>query len=275
MIGDSSRFDTMRNCEVTHSYAVFGVPTWATANISPPDLTRRAAILRQELPAAQHRASLGKGLAAGPRRCHGEVMTNRPSKLRWNHNIHYHRLILAAVPQSARSALDVGTGNGLLAADLHKHIPEVTGLDVDADVLESARIEDPEVNWILGDVLTFPFEQASYDVVASVATLHHLPDIAQTLARLADLVAPGGVLAVVGLARSTRPTDVFYDLAGVVQHQFFKRRYSVWEHSAPIVWPPPHSYSDVQRAARRVLPNAEWTRLAMWRYGLVWHKPVS
>ena len=36
----------------------------------------------------------------------------------WNHNIHYHRLILDAVPPGARRALDVGCGEGTLARQL-------------------------------------------------------------------------------------------------------------------------------------------------------------
>ncbi|MGB3481797.1 MAG: class I SAM-dependent methyltransferase [Mycobacterium sp.] len=202
-------------------------------------------------------------------------MTSQGPITRWNNNIHYHRVILEAIPAAARTALDVGTGNGLLAADLHKLLPEVTGLDADADVLESARREDPEVNWLVGDIMTYPFEPASFDVVASVATIHHLPDVTQTLTRLAELVAPGGVLAVVGLARSTRPGDALYDLAGLVQQQRFKRRYGIWEHSAPIFWPPPHSYAEARRAARQVLPGARWTRLTMWRYALIWDKPTT
>ena len=42
---------------------------------------------------------------------------------RWNHNLHYHRLVLDAVPAHARTALDVGTGDGLLAADLRRRVP--------------------------------------------------------------------------------------------------------------------------------------------------------
>ncbi len=194
--------------------------------------------------------------------------------LRWNHNIHYHRVILAAVRAGARTALDVGTGNGLLAADLHASIPDVTGLDANADVLECARREDSGVNWLHGDVLTYPFEQAAFDVVASVATIHHLPDLRQTFIRLADLTAPGGVLAVVGVAASTRLVDALFDGAGVVQHQWYSRRRSLWEHSAPTVWPPPHSYSDVRRIAAEVLPGMVWTRLALWRYAVVWRKPL-
>lgn len=200
--------------------------------------------------------------------------SGRVTGTRWNHNIHYHRLILDAVPAATRTALDVGTGNGLLAAELHQNIPDVTAIDADADVLDSARGEDSEVEWILGDVLTYPFEPESFDAVVSVATLHHFPDLAQALSRLANLTAPGGVLAAVGLARSTRPSDFIRDVVGVVEHRRHKRRFDEWVHTAPIVWPPPHSYTEVRRTAAEVLPGVTWTRLAMWRYALVWNKPT-
>lgn len=196
------------------------------------------------------------------------------SAVRWNNNIHYHRRILDAVPPNARTALDVGTGNGLLAADLHRRIPQVTAIDTDASVLESARHEDEGVTWIHGDVMTYPFREAQYDVVASVATLHHLPDLDEAFARLAALTAPGGVVAVVGLARSSRPLDYALDLAGVVQHRRLARRFGLWEHSAPVVWPPPHTYAEVRRSAAHILPGSTWSRLAMWRYAVIWRKPV-
>jgi ubiquinone/menaquinone biosynthesis C-methylase UbiE len=192
---------------------------------------------------------------------------------RWNHNLHYHRLILDAVPSGARTALDVGTGDGLLARDLHRIVPEVTAIDVDADVLSRARAEDPGVTWLLGDALTHPFPSESFDVVASIAVLHHFSDPEAALRRLADLTAPGGLVAVVGLARSATPLDVAYDLAGTAQHQYLSRRRGFWDHTAPTVWPPPHSYREVRRLARAVLPDVQWRRLPLWRYALLWRKP--
>jgi SAM-dependent methyltransferase len=192
---------------------------------------------------------------------------------RWNHNIHYHRLILAAVPPGARTALDVGTGNGLLARDLRRVVPHVTGIDVDGAVLDQAREEDEGVEWVQGDVRTHPFPLDSFDVVASVATVHHLPDLEATFRRLADLTAPGGVLAVVGLARSSTPLDHVADLVGAVEHRVLARRRQVWEHTAPVAWPPPHTYAQVRRAAARVLPEMRWRRLPLWRYAIVWTKP--
>ncbi|GAA2099695.1 MULTISPECIES: class I SAM-dependent methyltransferase [Brevibacterium] len=196
----------------------------------------------------------------------------------WNHNIHYHRLILDAVPAGAHSALDVGCGNGLLTAELSRTVPDVTGLDADVAVLDNARRHCAQAgcertSWVHGDVMTHAFDHP-FDVVASVATLHHLPDLEAALLRLADLTAPGGVLAVVGLARSRRPADLLFDLAGAVQHRWLVRRHGFWEHTAPMVWPPPHDYATVRRTARRVLTGVRWNRLPLWRYALVWHRPL-
>lgn len=191
------------------------------------------------------------------------------SAQRWNHNIHYHSLVLDAILENARSALDVGTGNGLLAADLRRKVPEVVGIDVDEPVLNSARRENDGVTWILGDVMDYPFGR-TFDVVASVAVLHHLPDLSAALRRFAELTAPGGVVIVVGLARSTRVADFALDAVGVVQHQWLSRRRHFWEHSAPTVWPPAHTYREVRESAMRELPGASWRRLPMFRYALTW-----
>lgn len=199
-------------------------------------------------------------------------MEDEPA-VRWNHNIHYHRHILDVVPDGARIALDVGTGDGLLAMELRELVPQVTGIDPDAQVLESARRQQSDVTWVEGDVMTYPLTPASFDVVASVATIHHLPDLDRTLTRLAELTAPGGTVAVIGLARSSQLLDHAYDIAGLIQHRRLARRFGVWEHSAPTA-PPLHTYADVRRSAARVLPRANWRRLPLWRYALVWTKPT-
>lgn len=192
---------------------------------------------------------------------------------RWNHNIHYHRRILDVVPAGAQTALDVGTGDGLLASELRERVPHVTGLDLDVTVLDSARGRGTDVTWVQGDVMTVPLPTASFDVVASIATIHHLPDLDEALQRLVDLTAPGGVVAIVGLAQNSRPLDYAYEVAGLLQHRRLSRRHGYWEHSAPTA-PPTHTYADVRRSAARVLPGARWCRLALWRYSLVWTKPT-
>lgn len=191
---------------------------------------------------------------------------------RWNHNIHLHGIVMKAIPSPARSALDVGTGDGLLATDLRAVLPDVTAVDVDADVLARAAAEHPDVSWIRGDIMTLDLGR-SFDVVASVATLHHLGEPAVALAKLRDLTAPGGVLVIIGVARAASLKDHLMGIVGVVQHQWYSRTRNYWEHSAPTLWPPPHTYTEIRERAASVLPGATWRQHPLWRYSLIWRKP--
>jgi SAM-dependent methyltransferase len=196
---------------------------------------------------------------------------------RWNHNIHYHRVVLDAAPARPARALDVGCGNGLLTVELAGIADEVVGLDTDAPTVERAREEFPALRdaLVVGDLLTHPFEPGSFDLVASVATLHHL-DAAAGLARMAELLRPGGSLVVGGLARVERPVDLAHDLLAAACNRPYmaltRRRY--WEHSAPIVWPPPESYTSMKSITRELLPGARFRRHLFWRYSIVWTRPA-
>jgi hypothetical protein len=48
-----------------------------------------------------------------------------------------------------------------------------------------------------------------------------------------------------------------------------------YTHSAPLVWPPRESFTDVRRTASTVLPSARYRRHHLWRYTLVWHRPAD
>ncbi|MCO1654072.1 methyltransferase domain-containing protein [Pseudonocardia humida] len=61
------------------------------------------------------------------------------STARWNHNIHYHRVVLGAAPARPPRALDVGCGDGLLTAELAGIADEVVGLDADPGTAARAR----------------------------------------------------------------------------------------------------------------------------------------
>lgn len=193
---------------------------------------------------------------------------------RWNHNIHYHRMLLRAVPPQATHALDVGCGEGMLARALRAVVPHVAAIDLDVPSIQLARSTDAstDINFIVGDFMTHFFDAESFDVVTSVATLHHM-DAVGALTRMRGLLRPGGTLAVLGLARSQLPADALYEAAAVAANLPHRLTKTYWEHSAPQVWPPPETWVRMRLIAETVLPGVRFRRHALWRYSIVWTKP--
>jgi SAM-dependent methyltransferase len=191
----------------------------------------------------------------------------------WNHNTHYHRVILHHIPSDCRRVLDVGCGEGTLTRELRRLVPVVVGIDCDPASIAAARA-DPgagDIRYLEGDALTYRFEPGSFDLVTAVASLHHM-DAETALARFAGLLRPGGVLALIGLARSSLG-GLPIDIAAIVPNRLRRLRTPYWQHPSPTVCPPPESYASMRRIAARVLPGARFQRRLYWRYTLVWEKP--
>jgi SAM-dependent methyltransferase len=95
------------------------------------------------------------------------------------------------------AAIDVATGDGRTALWLAARGWATTGVDfsTEALALAAARPGGDAVTWVHGDVTTWE-PVASVDLVVSCYL--HLPDSAAAVARMAEWVAPGGVLVVVG-----------------------------------------------------------------------------
>ncbi|MDQ2706137.1 MAG: class I SAM-dependent methyltransferase [Actinomycetota bacterium] len=183
-------------------------------------------------------------------------------------------MILDAIPARAQRALDVGCGEGTLARELRAVVPQVTAIDADPASIDLARQQDSgaHIDYLLGDFLTYPFEPNSFDLVTSVAALHHM-DAHTALHRMRDLLRPGGTLAIIGLARPDLPADLPAVIASVVAtrlHHLAKKR---WSHPSPTVWPPPETYAGIRRLAARDLPEVRYRRHPLWRYSLIWTKP--
>jgi SAM-dependent methyltransferase len=95
--------------------------------------------------------------------------------------------------------LDVGCGTGSLAARLATRGYRVVGLDPSEGMLEILRARAPEVEAVQGTGPELPFEQNSFDLVFSVATMHHIAlaeDVRQTLAEMVRVCRPGGRVVV-------------------------------------------------------------------------------
>lgn len=193
---------------------------------------------------------------------------------RWNHNIHYHRVILSSLPADCACVLDVGCGDGVLTKELQSRAGVVIGLDRDEPTVARAKNQPGEgkPRFVVADVLRAPFRSSAFDAVVSIATLHHMAAKAGLVA-MADLIRPGGTLVVVGLARSVLPRDLPRDVVAVVVSRLIRLRRGYAEISAPTVWPPPLTYRQMKRVTERCLPGTTFRRHLLWRYSILWTKP--
>lgn len=155
------------------------------------------------------------------------------TKRRWNSSLHaLGRLLDASVPPQARHGLDVGCGEGETARRLRTRVPSVVGLDRDEASIEEARHLGGDISYLLGELEHVDLPENGFDVVTAVAVLHQM-DQQTALCRLASLVAPGGVLLVVGLARSRTVRDYAYDVRDAIAIRRHTLTNDVWHTSAP------------------------------------------
>lgn len=200
------------------------------------------------------------------------MSTDIPDRKRFNHTIKYQRELFATLPEGAHTALDIGCGEGLASRTLAAAGLSVVGIDADAPSIARAEAQDTTgITYVVGNVLTTDLEQA--DVVFSGMMLHHV-DTREGLARFRSLVAPGGVLLIVGTARNT-----WRDLPREFWASFVDKAFSLvkgsWKHGSPNAWPPPHTYREVERAVIDVLPGAEYRQQLLWRYTVRWSAPPA
>jgi SAM-dependent methyltransferase len=192
----------------------------------------------------------------------------------WNHNLEYQRWLLDQVPVHCEHALDVGCGDGWLAKRLAERVTQVTGIDLSAPMIQHARQAAaglPNLTLEVGNLLDHPLPEAGFDFVSAVAVLHHLP-FEPALTRLAALLRPGGVLAVIGLAKDASIVDLLVSGTAVPISRVLRARRGWWESGAPLA-DPAMSYGEIRWAVRSTLPGATMRRRLLFRYSLVWHKP--
>jgi trans-aconitate methyltransferase len=199
----------------------------------------------------------------------GAGQAGRIEAVRWNHNIHYQRLVLDRIPAGASRALDVGCGEGILTRELSRRIDTVIGIDKDHGSIERARQAGGNAEYLEHDLLTYT--AAPFDLVASIATLHHL-DTKAGLEKLKTLVRSEGRLVVIGCAKRSLPHDLPWEFAGAVKTRALQLRHGHWEHHSPVV-DPALTHAQTRAIVQDILPTARYRQLALWRYLLDWTAP--
>jgi len=177
------------------------------------------------------------------------------------------------MPHACESALDVGCGDGVLTTKLATRSIHATGIDISPEMIATARRQAARRNitYVTGDVLSSSLPADGFDFVAVVAVIHHMR-LDAALARFAGLMRPGGVLAVVGLAQNTSPTDYAMSAASAFVSRLFRIRRGWWSSPALHI-EPVMPFSEIRMIARRVLPGVVLRRRLFFRYTLLWRKP--
>jgi ubiquinone/menaquinone biosynthesis C-methylase UbiE len=105
---------------------------------------------------------------------------------------------LTAVCPDGR-ALDVGCGTGAVAQRLAERGYQVTGVDPSEGMLEVMRRRSPPSTAVRASGTELPFEDGRFDLVYTVAALHHIAEpvaVAQTLAEMVRVTRPGGRIVI-------------------------------------------------------------------------------
>ncbi len=115
--------------------------------------------------------------------------------------------------------LDVASGTGLVPAELLRRGFRVTGLDQSPEMLAVARRRlEKTVELVEAAAESMPFANESFDHVTFTYLLRYVDDPGATLAEIARVVRPGGVVASLefGLPRGlARPPWELYVRAGL------------------------------------------------------------
>jgi demethylmenaquinone methyltransferase / 2-methoxy-6-polyprenyl-1,4-benzoquinol methylase len=109
---------------------------------------------------------------------------------------------MIAIGSGAERAIDVATGTGDLALELHRQgVPDVTGLDFSHDMLVSAEAKRadqnvPGVTFLQGDAMAMPFPDESFDALTIAWGLRNLPDYQQGIREMARVLRPEGRMVI-------------------------------------------------------------------------------
>jgi ubiquinone/menaquinone biosynthesis C-methylase UbiE len=95
--------------------------------------------------------------------------------------------------------LDLGCANGRYVNFFKEKKVKYTGLDSSLELVNIAKKNYPNEQFIVGDALNLPFPDGDFDKVFSLAVLHHIPSLGERkkfFNQARRVLKPGGLLAV-------------------------------------------------------------------------------
>jgi tRNA (cmo5U34)-methyltransferase len=132
-------------------------------------------------------------------------------------------VLVEILPASPRRVLDLGCGDGRLAAlvlEARPQVAEVVAVDSSPPMLDRARTrfaDDPRVDVRAGDLADPLGPLGRFDLIVSGFAIHHLPDVRkrELFAEAAAQLHPGGLFANLEVVASATPELHQLFLAGI------------------------------------------------------------
>ncbi|MGB8651479.1 MAG: methyltransferase domain-containing protein [Mycobacteriales bacterium] len=121
-----------------------------------------------------------------------------------------------------KQVLDVAGGDGWWAAQATKAGASATCLDIATDKLRRGATLKVSPHLVEADALDMPFKDGTFDVVMSVCAIEHFDDGPRSLAEMARVVKPGGVLVM--SADALTRADESPDLMAVHRRKYHVQR---------------------------------------------------
>lgn len=98
--------------------------------------------------------------------------------------------------------LDIGCGTGLFIRRYLKHGGSVTGIDISSGMIRRATRLFPQVDFLVGNAESLPFNNDSFDSISSLLAFSYLTKPEKSLEDCLRILKPGGRLAVCTLGRN-------------------------------------------------------------------------
>lgn len=202
----------------------------------------------------------------------------------WDHNGHYHDMLLRHLPSHCEHILEIGCGKGDFSRQLAERSTQVTAVDLSSNMLRQARGRSAylhNITYVETDFMEYPAFSETYDAVVSIATLHHLP-LEATFQKISALLRPGGVLAVLDLYEEHGIVDALRSALAVGGNKWLNltknRGYRIsaaeqqlWDdHGTRETYP---AISELRQLCTTCLAGASIKKHLLWRYSLIWQKP--
>ena len=199
------------------------------------------------------------------------------------HNHHYSEFLLRHLQSNCQAALEIGCGKGEFSRRLAERSTRVLALDLSPEMIRIARENAPtesNIDFQLADVMTYDLPAESFDCIASIATLHHLP-LPEIFRKMKAALRPGGVLLVLDLFEPRGVVDAILNpLAVLVSVSLRLIHYGrirstreardAWAaHEHHDLYP---TMSQVRELCAEVLPGARIKKHLLWRYSIIWRK---